>query len=391
MRKFRLFLWQNRRAGGCYGEIECSSWESESIHRNPAVSAAAASDVRARLKIVFAATSMNDFAFSAYSTLHELRAILIENRFLRLVVLPEAGGKIWQITYKPLDAPLLWNDCHVPPATQGADASYDDVWSGGWDELFPNDEAGDVQRHRLPDHGELWTGNWQAEPFDGPAGAGVRLRFTTPISRFLVEKTILLRPESPTFETHYRLTNLGDERFPFLFKLHPAFAVSAAHRIDFPPMTVLREPAFPGTLSRAPLQFPWPHAHMNDTVLDLRRVPDASSRAVHFFYGTEMSSGWCGVTNRANGLACALRFDPAVFSSCWLFATHGGWRDLNVAVLEPATGYPFQIQSLIEAGRARWLASGESLETTVLFSAQEGLASVSGVEESGRILPGYED
>jgi len=334
---------------------------------------------------------MNNFAFSACSTLHELRAILIENRLLRLVVLPEAGGKIWQITYKPLDAPLLWNDCHEPPAMHGADASYDDVWSGGWDELFPNDEAGDVHGHRLPDHGELWTGNWHTEPLDGLDGAGVCLRFTTPISRFLAEKTILLRPESPIFEIHYRLTNLGDESFPFLFKLHPAFAVSTAHRIDFPPMTVLREPAFPGTLSAAPLSFPWPHAHIGDAVLDLRQVPDASSGALHFFYGTEMSAGWCSVTNRATGLACALRFDPAIFSSCWLFATHGGWRDLNVAVLEPATASSLHIQSLIEEGRAHWLAPGESLETTVLFSAQEGLTSVSGVEGNGRILPGHED
>jgi hypothetical protein len=97
------------------------------------------------------------------------------------------------------------------------------------------------------------------------------------------------------------------------------------------------------------------------------------------------------VTDRANQLAAALRFDPNVFSSCWLFATHGGWRDLNVAVLEPATGFPFRMQSMIDGGRARRLAPGESLETTVLFSVQEGLTSIGGVEEDGRILPGDED
>ena len=90
-------------------------------------------------------------------------------------------------------------------------------------------------------------------------------------------------------------------------------------------------------------------------------------------------------------MAAALRFDPEVFSSCWLFATHGGWRDLNVAVLEPATGYPFRMQSMIDGGHARYLASGESLETTVLFSVQEGLTSIGGVEENGRILPGDEN
>ena len=334
---------------------------------------------------------MNNATLSTGLTLHGLRAIQIENRLLRIVVLPEAGAKIWQITYKPLDADLLWNHPSVPPARHGLDAVYDDVWSGGWDELFPNDEAGTPNGRPLPDHGELWTGDWQAEPFHEEDAVGVRLSFSTPISHFLAEKTVLLKPESSTFEVQYRLTNRGASAFPFLWKLHPAFAVSSSHRIDFPPMAVLREPEFPGTLGEAPLSFPWPHAPLGDRVLDLRQVPAVSSRALHFFYGAGLAEGWCGVTNRANRLASALRFDTEVFSSCWLFATHGGWNGLNVAVLEPATGYPFRIQSLIEGGRARRLAPGASLETTVLFSAQEGLTSIGGVEQDGRILPGDED
>lgn len=300
------------------------------------------------------------------------------------------SARIWQITYKPLDANLLWNKPGVAPARQALHACYDDTWSGGWDDLFPNDEAGTLLGYALPDHGELWTGEWQAEPFQRDDSVGVHLRFTTPISSFLAEKTLTLRPESAVIEVQYRLTNQGDSEFPFLWKLHPAFAVSPSHRIDFPAMDVLLEPDFPGTLQEAPPSFPWPFAPLGDAVLDLRQVPDISSRAVHFFYGTGLAAGWCGVTNRATRLAAALRFDPEVFPSCWLFATHGGWRDLNVAVLEPATGYPFRIQSMIDGGRARRLAPGESLETTVLFSVQEGLTSIGGVEEDGRILPGDE-
>jgi hypothetical protein len=154
-------------------------------------------------------------------------------------------------------------------------------------------------------------------------------------------------------------------------------------------MAVLLEPEFPGTLDGAP-QFHWPRAGNNGSIVDLRRVPDVSSKAVHFFYGVGSVSGWCGITNQANRVAAAFRFDPDVFSSCWLFASHGGWRELNVVVLEPATGYPFRIKSMIDNGRARRLGPGESLETTVLFSVQEGLASIGGVEEDGCILPGDE-
>jgi galactose mutarotase-like enzyme len=334
---------------------------------------------------------MDTLTLSTGTTPHGLHTILLESRYLRVVVLPEAGGRIWQITYKPLEADLLWNNPSVPPALQPLHAGYDDVWSGGWDELFPNDEAATVEGNALPDHGELWTGEWSAEPGPDEGSEEVHLHFVTPISHFLVEKTLLLRPECASLEIRYRFTNQGAGTFPFLWKLHPAFAVSSQHRIDFPPMAVIVEQEYPGTLEGAPPIFPWPYAPLNDTVLDLRQVPDVSSRAMHFFYGTGFAAGWCGITNRANGLASALRFDPEVFSSCWLFATYGGWRDLNVVVLEPATGYPYKIQSMIDSERARRLAPGKSLETTVLFSVQEGLQSIGGVEADGRILPGDEN
>lgn len=320
------------------------------------------------------------------TVLHGLEAITIENRFLRLVVLPQAGAKIWQITYKPLDVDLLWNNGNIGPARNPLHANYDDAWSGGWDELFPNDETGKFEEDTLPDHGELWTGEWQSQSFQKEDSVVVHLSFSTPVSKFRVEKILTVWRDKPCFEIRYRLTNEGLRAFPFLFKLHPAFAVCRGDRIEFPPMTVQREPDFPGTLGEAPSKFPWPYAHLKESVVDLRQVPDPSARAVHFFYGTDLASGWCGMIKSARQLAAALRFDSRVFSSCWLFATYGGWRDLNVAVLEPATGYPVQFQSMIENGQARHLSPGESLETEVLFSVQEGLASISRVEKDGRII-----
>lgn len=331
---------------------------------------------------------MSDPTCASESTLHGLRTIVLENDLLRVVLLPEAGAKIWQIRYKPLKTDLLWNNSSIPPSRQPLYASYDDTWSGGWDELFPNDEPGNLRGLHVPDHGELWTGVWDAEPLQLGSATGIHLHYTTPISQFLVEKTLILRPQSAILEVTYRLTNRGTGTLPYLFKLHPAFAVSPHHRIDFPAMTVVRETEFEGTLAGAPQVFPWPKVSLGETTLDLREVPAPSARALHFFYGTDLSAGWCGMTNKDSRLAVGLRFDPKVFSSCWLFATHGGWRDLNVAVLEPATGFPLRIQSMIDEGHALSLAPGETLETTVLFSVQEGLNSIGDVTENGRILPG---
>jgi len=314
-----------------------------------------------------------------------LHTIVLENRLLRLVILPAAGAKIWQITYKPLDVDLLWNNPRIAPSQLPSNSRYDDVWSGGWDELFPNDEISAIEGEGYPDHGELWTGEWEAEPFSTPDEVGVRLRYATPISAIEVEKTIRLRPEQARIEFHHRFTNRGRTAFPFLWKLHPAMAVSPQHRIDFPPMQIVLEPAFPGTLAGTSPNAQWPIIQTPAGEVDLRRITPEEARQLYFFYGTQLKGNWCALTNTATGLACGLQFDPEVFRCCWLFATYGGWRNYNVAVLEPCTGYPLNFEAMKAAGRHRSLAPGEILQTDVRFLVQEGLRSVGSVDASGNM------
>jgi hypothetical protein len=312
-----------------------------------------------------------------------LDAVVLENRLLRIVILPHAGGKIWQITYKPLDKNLLWNNPRIAPVELPMNARYDDVWSGGWDELFPNDEVAVIDGESYPDHGELWTGQWTAEPFSQADEAGVCLRFITPISSIEVEKTIRLRNGQSRIEFEHCFTNRGQTDFPFLWKLHPAMAVSTQSRIDFPPMKVRLEPAFPGTLAGACEPAVWPIIETAAGRVDLRCVTPEHARQLYFFYGTEMKGNWCALTDTAAGLSCGLQFDSAIFPCCWLFATYGGWRNYNVAVLEPCTGYPLNFEAMKAADRHRTLAPGEALRTQVRFLVQEGLRSVGSIDGSG--------
>ena len=319
---------------------------------------------------------------------HGLRAVILENRLLRVIVLPEAGGKIWQITHKPSDADFLWNNPRVTPARMPINSRYDDVWSGGWDELFPNDEAVLIDGESYPDHGELWTGQWQAEPFSSGEKVGVHLRFITPISAIAVEKTLELKRDAAQIEIRYGLRNSGTTRLPFLWKLHPALAVSEHHRIDFPPMKVVLEPTALGSLEGAPPSFDWPGFQKPDgSVVDLTRIPNSAAREFYFFYGTQLQAGWCALTNTATRVSCAIVFEPEIFPHCWLFASYGGWRGHNVAVLEPCTGYPLNFDAMSAAGRHRVLDPGESLTTDVVFAVRDGITSVGAAGFDGVIRP----
>jgi hypothetical protein len=101
-----------------------------------------------------------------------------------------------------------------------------------------------------------------------------------------------------------------------------------------------------------------------------------------FQYATELSEGWCALTHTIDRIGFALRFDRSIFSSCWLFATYGGWRDLYTVVLEPCTGYPVSVSEGVRTGTHRILKAGETVEcdvTALVFkgtSAADELASL---------------
>lgn len=86
-----------------------------------------------------------------------LGAVVLANGLLRVVVLPELGGKVLQISSGRSGRDYLWENPRNTLRQVPFGATYDDVFFGGWDELFPNDEPELTAGEQLPDHGELWA------------------------------------------------------------------------------------------------------------------------------------------------------------------------------------------------------------------------------------------
>ena len=87
-----------------------------------------------------------------------LQVARVMNEFICVDVLPELGAKIYNFTHRPSDTNLLWHNPRIAPSVQPFGADFDNVWSGGWDELIPNDiPARTLDEDLLPDHGEIWS------------------------------------------------------------------------------------------------------------------------------------------------------------------------------------------------------------------------------------------
>jgi len=315
--------------------------------------------------------------------LRSLQAVILENSFLRAVVLPEYGGRIYSIRYKPLDRELLWQSPRIPLHKPPFGAVYGDVWCGGWDEVFPNDAPAVIEGERYPDHGELWANEWNWRAEEEGEGVSVELWCRTAISAVEVRKKAVLGPGAARLSVTYQIFNDSRKRMPFLFKAHPAFAVAAGWRLDFPAMDVRLDPCSAGSLSGAELEARWPVVSRAGQKIDLSEIPDPSSGAAYFFYGTGYEQGWCALTDPHARVSAGLVFPAQAFPACWLFSSYGGWRNNELALLEPSTGWPLDLNQAMEQGTIAVLEPGAVWEATVTLQVQQGLEKVSELTPEG--------
>lgn len=270
--------------------------------------------------------------------------VTLENPVLKLMVRPDRGGRIDQLQDLSTGHEWLWHPPGYDPAQTGClplGSCFDDHWTGGWDEIFPNDCAEYFQGNALVDHGELWSQPWQVlQHSAGHLSLGLTCQ-TVPVR---VEKTIQVHPEQPQATLQYRLQNLSEQTIPFLLKQHAAIAIAAGDEILLPDCDV--EAAFLefSRLIGQPGKTRFPKAIAHDgREIDLRSIPPAKSKLQEFYYCSDLAQGQCGIRSRRARSDFLLRFDTADFPYVWVFQSYGGWHDHYALVLEPATTMPYSL------------------------------------------------
>lgn len=312
----------------------------------------------------------------------------MENQLLRVELFPEAGAKIHHFVYKPLDHDLLWHNPKVDLQAVAMGRSYDDNFSGGWDELFPNDAPGEFQGRALADHGELWCRPWECQILKhGPQEVELYLSLRCTTISALVEKWITLREGEARLFFRHRITNTGPEKINFLWKLHPALAVNENCRVDVPGRQGEFVDSAWSRLEDPHLTFDWPLAknHSGQTA-DLSRVLPIASGKNDFVYVSRLQDGWCALTDTSRQLGFALTFPKEIFPFVWLFMPAGGWRGIQTVILEPCNTCPKDLAVAWRRGTIGELEGGEVLECHSSAIAYAGVERVAGIDQDGRVL-----
>jgi Domain of unknown function (DUF4432) len=300
-----------------------------------------------------------------------VRGVALEGDRLRLTLFPDAGAKILDLVHRPTGVNLLWTNPRVPLRPTYPGVAFDDVWCGGWDELFPTDTPCEVDGNSFHDHGDLWHGpwEWRVERDDGVEATLYLRRYAVGVP-CLMEKWVSLRRSDAHVSFSHRLTNVGPHRVPFVWNLHVAHRIGPDSRIRLPAEGLSPVPVQPGRFGGDQLELRWPR-HGD---VDLSAVPGVEAGTTEWLYARELRDGWCAVVHPSRGVGLGLAFDERLFRTVWLWGVYGGWRGHYLLLTEPCTSRPGGLAASLEDGTAAWIEPGATIETKVVATVLEDVA-----------------
>lgn len=241
-------------------------------------------------------------------------------------MVPGLGGKIASLVSRANGREWLWRNPRLPYRRPAPGDSYVALHdTGGIDECFPNVAPSES----LADHGELWSQAWTVEAQDAARvtmsarGAGWRFR-----------RLLRLVPDAPRLELDYELESLAERELPFVWCLHPLFAIEPGMQVELPGAT--------------PLRVPDP------------RGPGFEPSASKTFAGP-LSRGEVTLRSADGREALTLRFDPRVIPFAGLWLNYAGWSGagtepyFNLAI-EPSIGDRDSLEEALRRGTAGRLA-----------------------------------
>ena len=248
---------------------------------------------------------------------HSYRALVLENEYLRLVILPELGGRIYRCVFKPTGQEIFYQNAVLKPSRWGPLSSDQNWWlaAGGMEWALP-----------VHEHGYEFGVPWEATIQRGDDAVTVILRDSQAQDRVRAEIAITLRAGRAAFTVRPRLINPTGQARSVQFWLNAMLtlgspSITADTEFTLPTDQVIVHSTGDATLPGEHQAMAWPiyagrdmswygnwHAHLGVFALDT-------------------TQGFAGAYNHTTDLGLARVFTPEIARGVKLFAFGSGFGD----------------------------------------------------------------
>jgi hypothetical protein len=275
------------------------------------------------------------------------RPLVLESAVTRATILPSPGARVQQIEDRRSGRALLYER---RPEEATAD-DYLAATTGGWDLLFPNDEA--WRGH--PDHGRAWNAVFETRRHDATS-AELVLELEAPAATVTRTYSLLAAPRCGVRE-EIRV----DAKAPIghcLVASHPILAVEEGWRIELPheARELAADADYPGRFGPGQALGPAEWAVASE-------VPGPTPEVVEVLYvdGIERAA----VASRDGRARTSVAWERERLPYLWICIITGRFEDDGFVILEPSAARPYRLDEAIPVGAAIDLGEGESFSAAV--------------------------
>ncbi|WP_425538777.1 hypothetical protein [Microaceticoccus formicicus] len=258
-----------------------------------------------------------------------MNTIKLENNNLSLELLDDFGAKIISIKDKKTDFEFVFQNelKEYKKPEYGSDFSIYDT--SGIDECFPTIDDCVYRGIKLPDHGDIWSANWENIKDDNV----IISKTSSKSLGFTFMRKISL--EGDEIKLEYEVHNTSDQAMHYLWAHHGLLNIEKDTRIELP---YSRHDAL--------------NVH-NDLKyrFNITKIAEYPDNGAYKFYNNEaLDRSEAAIYHPSLGLRYKLVFDfeKQPFFGVWL--TKGGFKgDYNVA-LEPSNGFYDSLDRAVNNG-----------------------------------------
>ena len=309
--------------------------------------------------------------------------IRLGNDRVSVSVMPQLGGKIYQITDLETGRDWLWKNPHIALRHPMPGMDYDrELDSGGWDEILFSVKPCTLD---LPDEGQMFIGDHgiAVDRAWNNAGTGVNnageavceLFVEGQFPRFKLKRRITLDTDQARLKFEYSLFNTGPTPWPWLWCAHPLFAIESGIRINTREGQQIR---LMQQNDATPVEDQaWPILALADGQnLNLEEVyAEPGTLCQKLFV---RSAGQVDFST-ADGMEClSMVYDPESLPWLGLWINNNAWSGcgsepyLNLG-LEPSTAPHEFLTEAVAQGQADFLQAGESRNWALSIQLKSGV------------------
>ncbi|MBX3015015.1 MAG: DUF5107 domain-containing protein [Caldilineaceae bacterium] len=243
------------------------------------------------------------------------RLLVLENAYLKIIFLPELGGRIWQVIHKPSGAPMFYQNKVVKPTHWGSENQKGWLALGGIEWGLP-----------VVEHGYDWGVPWDYSFQSSTDSAAVTVA-TPRDGRYLhASITVSLRADEASFTIEPTLTNLTAKPLAFSFwhdaMLAPGSGSHPSAQLHFvlPGRTMTLHSTNDAALPQPDKRFPWPIYRGRD----FSRL-GSFDQYLGFFEAPAAHGPFVGVYDPAYDMGVVRTFPAQIARGSKLFSL--GWQD----------------------------------------------------------------